>query len=281
MVKKYYNGAMITLRGNALWRILILVLTGFTSCAGAPEIEKSQFSQRHYTYSILLVPEMLGNSPLLEVAISLLHMEYPADKAKALHDILYGQIGYDAYKDFIISEQRRNYRSRAGDLPTDGSGTAGYNWRYAEKFNIKKVHSQGMVIERELETYYGGAHPGRNTQFYIIEMEGTEFRQLTLDDLFDNFQEDQQFRDIVYEELKAYSYLTSTQPLSQGIYFNNEPELTFNFFITDDGLGLHWDPAQIAPHTYGIIQIIIPWYRVRFLMLDTATETLAKFGIYL
>jgi len=261
--------------------VLVLVLPCSAGCAGMPKIEKPQFTQRYYTYTVLLAPEMQGNSPQLELAFSLLYMEYPAAQAQILYGILYGQAGLDAYKDSVLSEQRKNYRSRAAHLPADGSGTASFNWRYAEKFNVKQTFERGLIIERELETYSGGAHPGRITQYYNIEMEGGGFRQLTLYDLFDNFQENQQYRDIVYDELRRYSKLDSNQPLSRGIYFNNEPELTFNFFISEDGLGLRWDPAQIAPHAQGSIQIILPWHIISPLMLHTGIETLAKYNIYL
>ena len=273
---------MITIKGHIPLCALILVLFGFAGCAGMPKNEKHQFSLRHYTYSVLLVPERLGESPQLELAMSLLRMEYPEDQVEALHDMLYGQPSLDEYKDMVLNEQRKSYRSRAGDLPpADGGGTASFNWRYVERFSIKQIHELGIVIERALETYSGGAHPDRITQYYNIEIIENEYKLLTLDDLFDEFQENQQYRDIVYEELRKYSKLDSAQSLSRGIYFNNEPELTFNFFITDDGLGLHWDPAQIAPRSEGSIQIILPWHTVTPLMLYSGLELLAKFNIFL
>jgi hypothetical protein len=246
-----------------------------------PKIKPPKFSQRYYSYTVLLAPEKLGNSPQLDLALSLLRMEYPKDQAQAFHDMLYGQTSLDAYKDLVINEQRKNYRGRAADMPSNGDSTASSNWRYTEKFSIKKIYDRGIVIERNLETYSGGTNSGRITQYYNIEIDTDGFRQLSLDDLFANYQEDQKLRDIVYEELREYSNLGSGQPLSQGIYLKNQPELTFNFFITVGGLGLHWDPAQIAPYSHGSIQINLPWYMVRSLMLYTGIELLTKFNIYL
>jgi hypothetical protein len=246
-----------------------------------PKIENPQFTQRHYTYSVLLAPENPINSPQLELALSLLRMKYPADQAEALHEILYGEVGIDAYKDFILSEQRKNYRERAG-VPSGGGGTASFNWRYAERFNLKQAFVRGVVIERILETYSGGAHPGKNTQYYNIEFDVDGFRQVTFDNLFDDYQDDQRLRDIVYDKLREYSKLENNQPLSRGIYYTNQPELTFNFFISEDGLVLHWDPAQIAPHSEGSIQILLPWYAVSALMMYEGVEMLAnKFDIHI
>jgi len=272
---------MITIKRYALLCAPILVLLGSAGCASMPSIEKPQFTHRHYVYSVLLVPEKLGNSPQLELALSLLRMEYPAEQAEALHTVLYGQPDLEVYKDQTFEEQRKGYRSKASELPPDGSGAANFNWRYTEKFNIKQTYQRGIVIERNLENHSVGTNVGNIMKYYNIEIDTNGYRLLSLDDLFSSFQEDQKFRDIVYDELREYSNLISSQSLSQGIYFNNEPELTFNFFITADGLGLHWDPAQIAPPSHGSIQIVLPWYAIRPLMLFTGIELLAKFDIHL
>ena len=261
---------------------LILVLSGFASCAGAPKNGEPRFTQRHYTYSVLLVPERLGNSPQLDVAFSLLRMDYPEELAPALHETLYGEIGLDAYKDFVLSEQRKNYRNRAADMPAGGGNTANFNWRYAERFSVKHIFERGLVIERDLETYYGGANAGIITRYYNIEFGVDGFRQVSFDDLFDDYQDDQRLREIVYNELREYSNLDSNQPLSRGIYYSNEPEMTFNFFITEEGLGLHWDPAQIAPYSHGRIQIILPWYSLSSMILYEGIQMLShKFGIHI
>jgi len=266
---------MITIKRHALRCALVLVLLGYTSCAEMPHIKKPQFTHRYYTYSVLLSPEKLSGSPQLELALALLRMEYPAGQAEALHTLLYGQINLDEYKDLVVSEQRKSYRGRT-DIPANGG-----NWRYAEKYSVKQIFPRGLVVQRDLETYSGGPNPGNITQFYNIEIDGSEFRQVTLDDFFTDFQEDLRFRDIVYAELREYSNIGSAQSLSQGIYYNNQPELTFNFFITEEGLGLHWDPAQIAPFSHGKIEIVLPWYVIQPIMLYTGIELLSKFNVNL
>ena len=269
---------MITTHRYLLGCVFILVLLGSAGCVSAPEIEKHQFTERYYTYSILLAPEKLGNSPQLDLSLALLRMEYPEDQVEALHNMLYGQTNVDVYRDMVLSEQRKNYRDKAADMLVK-SDPLNFNWRYAEKFRIKQIHELGIVIERVLETPFGAANPGKITQYYNIEIIEHEYKLLTLDDFFEDFHENAQCRDIVYAELRKYSKLESAQPLSQGIYYNNQPELTFNFFITDDGLGLNWDPAQIAPHSHGSIQIILPWHILSPLMLHSGSAILAKYDI--
>ena len=272
---------MINAKRYSLLCVLALVLSG---CASVPRIEKPQFTQWHYTFSVLLSPEKPNDSPQLELAMALVQMEYPAEQANYLNDVLYSAASLEAYKDRIINDQRTNYRKRAleaaqsaGENPADYQG---YNWRYAETVAVKRAQGQGVTIERDFETYSGGAHPARTKRYYNIDL-SSEYKQVRIDDLFASYQEDQRLRDIIYDELRKYSGLKKGQPLSEGISFSNEPELTFNFFIADEGLGLHWSPYHIAPYVQGNIEIIIPWQAIRSLMLYPGIELLTKFNIYL
>jgi hypothetical protein len=81
--------------------------------------------------------------------------------------------------------------------------------------------------------------------------------------------------------MRKISKLERGQPLSAGIFYADVPELTYNFFITDEGLGLHWDPQQIAPYSSGSIEIIVPWYAIRPMMLTSGIQLLTKFNIHL
>ena len=272
---------MINPRKYSLVCVLALVLSG---CASAPRIEKPQFTQWHYTFSVLLFPEKPNESPQLELAMALLHMEYPAEQADFFNEALYSAASLDAYKDRIIDDHRKSYRKgaieatrSAGENPANYRG---YNWRYAETVAVKRAQGQGITVERAFETYSGGAHSAWSKRYYNIDM-SDEYRQLSIDDFFVNYQEDKRLRDIIYGELRKYSGLERTQPLSEGIFFSNEPELSFNFFIADEGLGLHWDPYQIAPYSQGSIEIILPWHTIRSLMLYPGIELLTKFNIYL
>ena len=266
---------MINAGRYSLVCVLALILSG---CASSPRIEKPQFSQWYYTFSVLLSPEKPNDSPQLELAMALLHMVYPAEQANYFNEALYSAATPDEYKDRIISEQRKNYRKRAAEAAQ--ANYRDFNWRYAETVAVKRFQAQGITVERTFETYTGGAHPSRTTRYYNIDV-SSEHKQLGIDDFFASYQEDRRLRDIIYEELRKYSKLERGQPLSQGIYFTNEPELTFNFFITDEGLGLHWDPYQIAPYVQGSIEVILPWQTIRPLMLYPGIELLTKFNIYL
>ena len=260
------------------------------SCAHMPKIEKSQFTHRHYTYSVLLDPEKLNGSPQLELALSLLQMEYPADQAGYLQQVLYAGASPDAYKDKIVQQHRKIYREKASG--TDKNS----NWRYSETVDVKRYQDEGMVLQRpkELKTdpprsegiviernisSFADGKAFKIKRYLILDMD--EFKQLKIDDFFAAFSEERKLRDIVYEELRKFSKLERGKALSEGIFFSDEPEMSFNFFITDNGFGLHWDPDQIAPFSQGEIQVILPWQIIRPIMLFTGIELLTKFNIYL
>jgi len=255
------------------------------ACVSAPMIEKSPYGQWHYTYTILLDPDRPNTSPQLDIALSLLYIKNPPEQTEYLNDFLYSSNSFDVYKDRIIEEQRKKYRTSMSDKTAPlaggpvGKNSAGNNWRYAETVTVKSSAQDRVVLERNFDTFSGGAHGLNTKRYYVLDMD--ERRQLRINDFLAYYQEDKRVRDIIYFELGKYSGLKSGQKLSEGIFFSNEPELSFNFFITNEGLGLHWDPYQIAPYSHGNIEIIVPWQVIRPMMSTESVELLARFGIYL
>jgi hypothetical protein len=264
------------------------------ACSGNPKsfIEKPQYSQWYYTYTVLLTPEYPCDSPKLEIALSLFQVKYPPEQAAFVNQVLYSTSGLDSYKDLVVMEQRENYRKSLSYLEdlaieellifdSDGFETEDLessNWRHTEKFAPICPKNKGIIIERTKETYSGGAHGMRTKRYFVIDLE--EQKLLKIDDFFDDYQGDR-MRDLIYKELRKYSGLGKNQPLSEGIFLNDEPELTFNFFLNEEGLGLHWDPYEITPYAEGSVQIILPWKEIRPMLLNSGMELLTKFNIYL
>ena len=152
------------------------------------------------------------------------------------------------------------------------------NWRYRENITVMNTEYQGIMVKREIETYTGGAHGFLATRYYVIDLDS--LRLVKIDDVFQDYQGDAT-RAVVYEELRNYCGLSEDQPLSEGIFFSDEPELCFNFYFTEEGIGLHWDPAQIASYSRGSINIIVPWRKIRPFLLNSGMELLTKFNIFL
>jgi hypothetical protein len=255
-------------------------------------IEKPQTAQRYYTYSALLTPERPGNSPKLQIGLSLYQVKYPVAQAAFLYQLLYSSPDLDSYKDRVVREQREYYRKSLAYLEEiDSENLKIYdlegeeledlespNWRYNEKFIPICPRYRGIVIEQTKETYMGGAHGMLIKWYYVIDLESQKL--LRIDDFFDDYQGDQ-MRSLVYDELRKLSGLEENEPLSEGIFLADDPELTFNFFINEEGFGLHWNPYEIAPYAEGEIQITLPWKKIRPLMSHSGMELLVKFNIHL
>jgi len=268
------------MKKRLLFCVLILIML-ISACVSTPGNEKTQYSPWHYTFTVLLDPDRPHDSPQLDIALSLMNIKSPPEQAEYLNELLYSTNSFDAYKDQVIQEQRKKYRDTLFDMTVQpvGKDSASHNWRYAETVSMKNSGQQGMIVERDYYNYSGGAHGLSTKRYYVIDLD--QCKQLKIDDFFANYQGDKRLRDIIYFELGKYSRLKSGQKLSEGIFFSDEPELSFNFFISNEGLGLHWDPYQIAPYAHGNIKIIIPWQVIRPLMLTEGIELLTKFGIYL
>ena len=282
---------------NNRWYIFALLCVLFlaVSCVSAPVIEKPQYSQWHYKFSVLYDPDQPGVSPRLDMALSLLKTNYPEEQIKFLDDLLYFSLGIDDYKDKVVREQRENYRIKLsdslaseqdseenGDGDEEGEQEQEFpdvpDWWYAERFFLSDPQPGGIIVERRIDTYSGGAHGFQARRYFVIDLEDQKL--LKIDDFFQEYQGDET-RELVYRELRKYSELEDDQPLSQGIFMTDEPELSFNFFLTQEGLGLHWDPYEIASYSEGSIEIILPWKVIRPLMLHSGMELLTKFGIFL
>jgi len=267
------------MKKHQLFCVLILLML-ISACVSTPGNEKIRHSPWYYTFTILLDPDRPHDSPQLDIALSLMNIQSPPEQAEYLNGLLYSTSSFDVYKDRVIEEQRKKYRDTLFDTAAPPvKDSAIHNWRYAETVGIKNSGRQGMIIERDYYNYSGGAHGLSTKRYYVIDLD--QRKQLKVDDFFANYQGEKRLRDIIYFELGKYSRLKSGQKLSEGIFFSDEPELSFNFFLSHEGLGLHWDPSQIAPYAHGNIKIIIPWQVIRPLMLTEGIQLLTKFGIYL
>lgn len=259
--------------------VVVAFLLLAASCVSAPYLEKARFTEKHYTFTILNNPQQPKDSHQLELALSLLQMNYPAEQAEFLDEVLYMEGGINGYKDQLISEQRENYRNTLSVLSDmEKRVLTNAPWRYVEDIFVRDPKETAIVVEREFFSFTGGVRGMPTKRYYVIDLE--ELRVLKVDDFFRDFQ-GTAIRAVVYEELRNRSGMEENVPLSRGIYLKNEPELSFNFFITQDGIGLHWDPFEIAPHSEGRIEVILPWRKIRPLLLHEGLELLTKFGIYL
>ena len=244
-----------------------------------PETARSQFSELRYSSTIPLYPERPADSPWLDLTMALSGMNFPAEQAEFFHKILYSGDSLEEYRDRVIKEQDEDYRRMPSVIYSpDGEDQESLNWFYKEQVIVNGAGNKGIVVERILETYSGGAHGLPTVKYYVIDLDSLKL--VTINDLFENYR-DERIKAIIYDELRNYRNLAKDQALSEGGFFSDEPEITENFYVTEQGLGLHWNRYEIAPYVMGSIDIIIPWRDIRPRMLHSGMELLTKFRIYL
>ncbi|MDR1803867.1 MAG: RsiV family protein [Treponema sp.] len=258
----------------------VFVLSALCSaCVSTPsETPQSQFSELLYGSTIPLYPDK-PDSPWLDLTINLVGMNSPEKQAEFFHNVLYSGDSLEAYRDRVINEQTEIYRHAAAavNIPA-GEGDSSLNWYYMEQVIVDGAENRGIVVERLLDSYIGGAHGLPSKKYYVLDLDSQ--KQVTINDLFENFQ-DTRVKAIIYDELRNYGNLAAGQPLSQGGFSSDAPELTENFYVTEQGLGLYWNQYEIAPYAMGPINIIVPWRDIRPRMLNSGMELMTKFNIYL
>jgi hypothetical protein len=200
----------------------------------------------------------------------------PEHLARFFNVLLYGGNSPEQYRDALVREYQAMYRQ----IPE--TAIAGYppsaGWEHWESVEARRFRNRGLVLGQEQYTYAGGAHGMQTKKYYVLDLEA--LRVLTPADFFRE-PEDPRLRGFINEELRRYSGLEPGRPLSEGVFFEDEPPMSANFFVGEEGLGIRWDPYEIAPYSEGGIEIMLPWKTIRPLLKLEAMELLVSFGIYL
>jgi hypothetical protein len=271
--------------------IALALTLALAACANAPPAEGGIETLRSETSPTDIAPEYLlrhfvAQVPLAEnqtkdphrivIDLALFEVSGPPAEARFFNGLLYAGSSPEQYRDALIREYLAMYRATlepATDVPP-----APADWEHLETVELNALQDRGLVLGRTQYVYTGGAHGMQTTTWAVIDRH--ELRTLSLADFFRE-PEGAELRAIVRDELRRYSGLEQGRPLSEGIFFEDEPPLSADFYITGQGLVLHWDPYEIAPYSEGGIEISLPWKTIRPLLRIDAMERLATFGIYL
>jgi hypothetical protein len=112
-----------------------------------------------------------------------------------------------------------------------------------------------VVIKRALDYYNGGAHGMTETVYAVFDRDAARF--VTLADVAGKARLPG-LREAVAGELRKRFELREDEPLTAAGFFKDEFELTGNFFLGEEGIGFHWDPYELAPYSFGAIEVVVP-----------------------
>jgi hypothetical protein len=259
----------------AFLSLLGMVILG--SCQSAPEAttRKNRLTQGAYepvvyetvvkAESIPLNPMLGDDSPRMLIIVTLQNVPETGRLGMLIRDLLYDGLDAEKYGERVIGNYRAQYLDSAKDTRLDSDKPMEtWNWEYNETIEGSTLSlerdSTGktgyFIVSRSREYYLGGAHGMREKKYFIIDTESV--KALSLEDLI---QEDAgiELRRMVESELRRRFEIPSGTPLSEGGLFTDLSELTENCFLTTEGLGFHWDPYEIAPYSFGPVEVIIPF----------------------
>jgi hypothetical protein len=111
------------------------------------------------------------------------------------------------------------------------------------------------VIKRVLDYYSGGAHGMTETFFSVFDRKAARF--VTLAEVAGEARLSE-LREAVADVLRKRFELREDEPFTAAGFLKDEFALTGNFFLSEEGIGFHWNPYELAPYSFGAIEVVVP-----------------------
>ncbi|MDR0385457.1 MAG: RsiV family protein [Prevotellaceae bacterium] len=111
--------------------------------------------------------------------------------------------------------------------------------------------------------YEGGAHPNHGKFCFVIDKNSGE--KVNFNSLVKGHEAE--FLEIAKAEFKAQSGIKENEEIYSVYRFkDNEFHLTDNYTFTPSGLVFCYNPYDIAPYSFGLIELIIPYEKIKDLI---------------
>ena len=225
-------------------------------------------SSKYITYSkteiVPLLPEKKENGPTLEFFMDTLDILEKAE-GKLLRQNLYGGETCQEYVENVYTRVTGDYKKRRDDADTSG---AAYNWSYSETFD-GAVYPSLLVISRRIYNYTGGANGQNERIFFVLDTKLSSKVELN-DILAEGAEKDIQAR--IDDDLRTRYRAAPGAPLTSVGFLNDTAGVPQNFFISREGLGFCWNPYEIAPHSMGTLEVVLPYAQIENLLNDRGRE---------
>jgi hypothetical protein len=266
----------------------ILMIIGY--CASTATASKiTEYRPVEFSRNIVMFADHESASPRMNCTFSLLEASGRRDDVKFFNDQLYQGRTPAQYTEALIQSRQTEYMANSESAASQNEAPAGFDWEYSETMDFYLLKERCMVVRRNNYEYKGGAHGMGTKIYYVLDL--TDKRVLYIRDFFREDTEERlndiiknelrKFNDRIAAEAQGTAFLGNDKPLSQGIFLTDEPGLTENFFINEEGMCLNWATYEIAPYAAGSIEILLPWKTIRPLLKHDAMELLEKFGIFM
>ncbi|HTX87826.1 MAG TPA: RsiV family protein [Bacteroidales bacterium] len=231
----------------------------------APLVKKAD-SPKATVEMVILTPAESVNPILSDTLKHLLIEKYTGKPYKGEDP----QAALNEVKNVFIQNYRNNNEALYHQIPDAGS----LNWEMLKFMHI--LHNRDYVLCFYILEYAftGGAHGLESTDFYVINL--MTGKKLELSDLFREGS-DSTLTVLLTGKVKQAYCRNHEAKLTDAGFFTDEVKPCGNFFVTDNGIGFHYNQYDLAPHSFGAIEAFLDFSEIRGL-LKPASEIPVKLG---
>jgi hypothetical protein len=266
----------------------ILMIIGYCASTATASI-KTEYRPVEFSRNVVMFPDNDSVSPRMDCTFSLLEASGRREDIKFFNDQLYQGRTPAQYAESLMQNRRTEFMTNRESAASVNPAPPSFNWIYSETMDFYLLMDRCIVVKRDNYEYKGGAHGMGTTLYYVFDLTDKRvlyirdfFREGTEERLYETIKSElRMFNDRIVTATQGTAFLGDDKPLSQGVFFTDEPGLTENFFINQEGMCFNWAPYEIAPYAAGSIEILLPWKTIRPILKPDAMELLEKFGIYM
>jgi hypothetical protein len=155
-----------------------------------------------------------------------------------------------------LTDEYRAMGEEAQSYSRQRAESAALNWSFEERFETSVNSPRLLVISRTRSNYAGGAHPNHDKTYFVVDPEVAMLVRLS--DII-RTEARPMLKVLMNRHLRIDKKLGLNDSLQRAGFFEDEAELTDNYFLSPQGLGFHWDPYEIAPYAEGFVEAVVPY----------------------
>jgi hypothetical protein len=253
--------------------IAIIPVLFLTSCTGMP----GTINTKWFT-GYVLEKQIPDNKTAPVFSLSFKLIDGKEDMQVPIRELFYDGKSPEQYAGDLIRSWEKLYGDQAAQRAASDFSDP-MNWEYSERHGLKSAGSFA-VIDRSIEEFTGGAHPNHGTTIYVIDL--NLLKQLSIEDII----EKESFANLytlagrelrLFSEEQTGESIAPREPLSKGIFFEDEIPSLKNFAPGPKGISFQWNPYEAAPYSAGTVRITIGWNELADLLTPKGGELAAAF----
>jgi hypothetical protein len=254
-------------RSLLLWTLLLAAVLLVIACGGTkpalsvkeqvlemgpPAIETVTLEKRVY------LSEQSGGgtrsdasgSPSLNISLSLLDITGFTALQNNFQDIFYKGLSTADYITEFTNTISKEYKAQKNK-----EDQKSLDWFYHETIALRTRTATTLVVSLDREYYTGGAHGMTERNYYLFDLDNGN--RLFLADILE---EDAlpALKKLAEGELRSAMNIPARVPLTEKDFFSDTLDILYDFYISSKGIGIQWDPYEIAPYSTGAMEILIP-----------------------